>query len=483
MRWKNKSKVARETLSIDEQEAITSAAIKRRGDSPSKSRNVEESPRMGKVRKFSNDIEETTENSGEWMALNSELASSTPISKATKTTQPATYQKKDEEEVIEQLKRKVLELEEKVSEYKSKIEESTCVAGNNNNDIITNSADDLTKLKNENERLQNRVKELEDNLELMSKEYENCEDYWQAKLNEERLLFDDDQRTSDEKFAELLQKMAELEDQFAAQVEKNNGRLSPIDEKCQLESQYLELENEMEELKVHARSLLDEKDKEIETLKLEVTQLQNQSIASLKTPPRASSPDNVSMASSPISYLLSQNTITGPIRDYQNPNYVTKKNNETMQEKSIIEEEPIRIISPIQKPPSSNHSQHSQQQQQQEISTDVSKELLEVNEALSMLSNKSVVSNSIQSLNEINDGAASPMSVNEGQERLRKMKIIMDQMKEEIQELATQRESLIMELQQLQEARPILANAYVSILSFSMLINGGYFGYNLVIRK
>lgn len=38
----------------------------------------------------------------------------------------------------------------------------------------------------------------------------------------------------------------------------------------------------------------------------------------------------------------------------------------------------------------------------------------------------------------------------------------MGQMKEEITELATQRESLIMELQQLQEAKPILANAYVS---------------------
>ena len=454
MRWKNKSKVTRETLSIDEQEAITSAAIKRRGDSPSKSRNVEESPRMGKVRKFSNDIEET-ENSGEWMALNSELASSTPIPKVL----PA-YQKKDEE-VIEQMKKKVLELEEKVSEYKRKIEESTSVATTSNNNSNINddiSVDDLTKFKNENERLQKRVKELEDNLELMSKEYENCEDYWQAKLNEERLLFDDDQRQSDEKFAELLQKMSELEDQFAAQVEKGNGRLSPIDEKCHLEGQYLELENEMEELKVHAQSLLDEKDKEIETLKLEVTQLQNQSIASLKTPPRVASPDNVSIASSPISYLLNQNTITGPIRDYQNPNYVSKKNNNDVMQEDPIMEEPIRIISPIQKPPSSNHSQHSQQPEVSETP----REILEVNEALSLLSNKSVVSNSIQSLNEINDGAASLMSVNEGHDRLRKMKIIMDQMKEEIQELATQRESLIMELQQLQEARPILANAYVS---------------------
>jgi prefoldin subunit 5 len=307
--------------------------------------------------------------------------------------------------------------------------------------------DDVT-LKKENEKLQARVKQLEENLEAMSKEYENCEDYWQSKLNEERLLFDEDQRQSDEKFAELLQKMTELEDQFAAQVERNNGRLSPIDEKCQLESQYLELENEMEELKVHAQSLLDEKSREIETLQLEVSQLQNQS--AIKSPKRATSPDNVSVASSPISYLMNQNTITGPIRDYQNPNYAKKK----LEVEQQFEEEPIRVISPIQKPSSSNAVQQTP--------SEPSKEILEVAEALSMISNKSIVSNSIQSLNEINDGSVSPMSVSESQERIRKLKSIMEQMREEIQELTTQRESLIMELQQLQEAKPILANAYVS---------------------
>ncbi|KAG5674733.1 hypothetical protein PVAND_004684 [Polypedilum vanderplanki] len=430
LKWKNKTKHVGGDL---DQELITSAAIKRRGDSPSKSKNIEESPRLGKVRKFSNDVEESESTSGDWMALNNELASSTP--------KPMAYHKKDE---IEQMKKKILELEEKVSEYKSKLEAEDA---NTTNPVDENENENVNKLKKENEKLQQRVKELEENLELMGKEYENCEDYWQAKLNEERILFDEDQRQSDEKFAELLQKMSELEDQFAAQVEKNNGRLSPIDEKCQLESQYLELENEMEELKVHAQSLLDEKNKEIEKLQLEISQIQNQSV-------RAASPDNVSIASSPISYLLKQNTITGPIRDYQNPNYTNKKSEQQQKEEEIIieEETAARVISPIQKP------QSSSQQQIEETP----KEILEVNEALSMISNKSVASNSIQSLNEINDGTTSPMSVTESQERMRKMKIAMEQMKEEIQELMTQREGLIMELQQLQEAKPILANAYKS---------------------
>lgn len=432
LRTKNKNKPMRD----EEQEISTSAAVKRRGDSPSKSR-LEESPRMGKVRKFSSDVEEP-ETSGDWMALNSELATSTPAKVTTTVNQQ--QGNKNDSDYIEQLKKKIVELESSVAKYKNRLNAPAC----------DSNADDMTELKQDNEKLQRRVKELEDNLELMSKEYENCEDYWQSKVHEERLLFDEDQRQSDEKFAELLQKMSELEDQFAAQMEKNNGRLSPIDEKCQLESQYLELENEMEELKVHAQSLLDERAKEIEKLQLEMSDLQNQS--AIKTPKRAASPESI--ASSPINYLLNQSTITGPIRDYQNPNYSKKKTESSNNDQQFeVEEEPIRI-SPIQKPHSSSQSQKPP--------SEPSKEALELAEALSMISNRSIVSNSIQSLNELNDGSVSPLSVSESQGRIKKMKIIMEQMTEEIQELTTQRESLIMELQQLQEARPILANAYVS---------------------
>ena len=61
-----------------------------------------------------------------------------------------------------------------------------------------------------------------------------------------------------------------------------------------------------------------------------------------------------------------------------------------------------------------------------------------------------------------NSRSSSPISVSTAKDNIKKLKRIMSQMKEEITELATQRESLIMELQQLQEAKPILANAYVS---------------------
>lgn len=444
VRWKGKSKLPPRDLS-DDQEATTSSAIKRRGDSPSKSKNVEESPRTGKVRKTSNDVEDS-DASGDWMALNSELASSTP-----NHAKLLAYQRKDNDE-LEQMKKKVMELEEKVAEYKSKVEETQALDE-------SSTEGNFLKLKKESERYKARVKELEENMEQLSREYESCEDYWQTKLNEERLLFDEDQRQSDDKFAELLQKMSELEDQFAAQNEKSNGRLSPIDEKCQLETQYVELENEMEELKVHAQSILDEKSKEIEKLQLEVTLLQNQS--GMKTPTRATSPDNLSAASSPINYLLNQNTITGPIRDYQNPNWVTKK---TDQKEEILpdDREPSRVISPIQKPQSSR-----QQQSPPPVEPEINKELSEVAEALSMISSRSIGSNSIASLHEFTEGASSPTSVHGAKESIKKMKIFIDQMKEEIQELATQRESLIMELQQLQEAKPILANAYVSRFTLS----------------
>lgn len=442
-RWKNKCKMSRE--SSEDQEFNASAAMKRRGDSPSKSKNVEESPRTGKVRKFSNDVEES-DTSGDWMALNSELASSTP-NHAAKLVGFA----KKEIESAEQLKIKVIELEEKVLEYKIKSEVSTSDSP---------GQDELVKIKKENEKLAMRCKEMEDNLEQMGKEYENCEDYWQSKLNEERLLFDEDQRQSDDKFAELLQKMTELEDQFAAQTEKNNGRLSPINE-SQLESQYIELENEMEELKVHAQSILDERSKEVEKLQLEITLMQNQS--GMRTPPRASSPDNESVASSPMNYLMNQNTITGPVRDYQNPKYVSKKVDQKS-ELMMDEEEPSRVISPIQKPQSSR-----QHQSPAPTEPEMNKEMLEVSEALSMISNRSIGSNSIHSLHETNDGICTPTSVSDAKEGIRKMKMIMDHLKEDIQELTTQRESLIMELQQLQEAKPILANAYVSSIAMSFV--------------
>ena len=73
---------------------------------------------------------------------------------------------------------------------------------------------------------------------MLKIEYEECEDYWTAKLEEERQLFEQEQKISDEKFSELIAKMAEYEELISPiDKVKNGGRLSPIEEKFNLEQQ------------------------------------------------------------------------------------------------------------------------------------------------------------------------------------------------------------------------------------------------------
>lgn len=66
--------------------------------------------------------------------------------------------------------------------------------------------------------------------------------------------------------------------------------------------------------------------------------------------------------------------------------------------------------------------------------------------------------------------SSSPMNVAQAQEDIKKLKAFMECLKEDIKELSSQRESLIMEFQQMNEAKPILAKAYVSF-SFIFLFS------------
>lgn len=240
-----------------------SSATKRRGDSPSKTKLLEESPRLGKLRKCHNENSEgESETSGDWLALNSELNQSTTTTPQTNGTTSGFSQDfsslndhKDEE--IKELKIKIQELEK---ELKQQIEV------NQNKTVVVSTSEKNTA--------QLRVKELECSLEQMQKEYEACEDYWQGKLNEERQLYEEEQRISDEKFAELLKKMAEYEEQFSSSTEKD-GRLTPIEEKCHLEQQYADLETEVEEFRENARQILDEKSQEIERLHMRIKVLED----------------------------------------------------------------------------------------------------------------------------------------------------------------------------------------------------------------
>lgn len=305
------------------------SATKRRGDSPSKAKLSEESPRFGKLRKCHNDNSEgESEASGDWLALNSELNQSASISQTTATTSgfsqdfSSLNDQKDNE--IKELRSQIIKLETELSAMK------TQHSSNNTNDrdtTTTTITNNVPELKCENMHLQ-RIQELDNSLEQMQKEYEACEDYWQSKLNEERQLYEDEQRISDEKFTELLKKMAEYEEQFSSSTEKD-GRLTPIEEKYQLEQQYADLEAETEEFREHARNIFDEKTKEIKQLHNKIKELEerisyttDQTHGSVGVAHYLKTSDGESVASSPISYLWNQGTIQIPNpRDYQNPNW------------------------------------------------------------------------------------------------------------------------------------------------------------------
>ncbi|KZC04252.1 Blastoderm-specific protein 25D [Dufourea novaeangliae] len=125
----------------------------------------------------------------------------------------------------------------------------------------------------EKKQLIEQSAELERSLELLKIEYEECEDYWTAKLEEERQLFEQEQKISDEKFSELIAKMEEYEELISpVDKVKNNGRLSPIEEKFSLEQQYLDLVEEFEKWRAQTEEEKSQKDKEIEDLR-ELTSL------------------------------------------------------------------------------------------------------------------------------------------------------------------------------------------------------------------
>lgn len=93
-------------------------------------------------------------------------------------------------------------------------------------------------LEIEKKQLTERCQELERSLDLLKAEYEECEDYWAAKLEEERQLFEQEQKISDDKLAELINKITEYEELISpSDKSKSNGRLSPIEEKFNLEQQ------------------------------------------------------------------------------------------------------------------------------------------------------------------------------------------------------------------------------------------------------
>lgn len=423
---------------------IAGQATKRRGDSPSKSKIAEESPRLGKLRKRSTD--EGGDELEVCVPLNAELEVIGGSGSGCRTLT-------EESALVSDLKARVAELERMLQEMGGKggeMEEGSGKCGD--------------------------CQEMESTLDLMRKEFESLEDYWQGKLNEERVLFEEEQRVNDEKFNDLLQKMLEYEEQFSTTMkkdERDSGRLSPIEEKDILEQQYMDLEEELNGLK----RILREKNEQIKSMRSSTSvgvEGKNRvqvlpSIVAAADPSfnvaidQTSPPE--SPASSPINYLWSQSTIQAPARDYQNPNWQKQKKQEEKKEllemALDVEEAPI-VVSPIQKPKpgslvklengggvencdresvASSNDRHSTATYNVGTKGKAGEEEEEEGESQVMPESESATKDVIDAVDE---------------EELNQQQILLRQLQEDCKELVHRRDALLNELQQLSDLRPTM---------------------------
>lgn len=102
-------------------------------------------------------------------------------------------------------------------------------------------------------------------IEQLKNEYERCEDYWSAKLDEERNMFEQENCQNSEKLTELMLKLTEFEAQYNCS-DTTDSRLPIIDEKGSLEKQYMDLEEEYEDFRLKIIKEIDEKNLLLEKL-------------------------------------------------------------------------------------------------------------------------------------------------------------------------------------------------------------------------
>lgn len=152
---------------------------------------------------------------------------------------------------------------------------------NNTNKVTLNDAcvqtdtsltDKIHELETANTELNTKCNDLENCVELLRNEYEKCEDYWQAKVEEERQLFDAEQKLNTEKLNELLMKMKEYEEQYL-NADVVDNRLPTIEETYNLEKQFTDLEQEFEDFKSQIENEQFLKDEEITKLKEKLSEL------------------------------------------------------------------------------------------------------------------------------------------------------------------------------------------------------------------
>ena len=100
------------------------------------------------------------------------------------------------------------------------------------------------KLKDLN-GLQEKNKELEESLDMIREEFENMEDYWEKKLNDERAFYEEQLKMSETQFKELEHRLKEYDEVLMKTSDSkdvqdvDDDKLSTIEETFSLECQVL----------------------------------------------------------------------------------------------------------------------------------------------------------------------------------------------------------------------------------------------------
>ena len=105
------------------------------------------------------------------------------------------------------------------------------------------------------QELKNKNSDLEESLELMRHEFEEMENYWQKKIEDERSFYDSQIKLEEGHFRDLELKILEYDQRFSIEKVKN---LFTIQEDERLESEVTILEGELEELKEQMAYLTEE---------------------------------------------------------------------------------------------------------------------------------------------------------------------------------------------------------------------------------
>eukprot|EP00095_Tigriopus_kingsejongensis_P001448 maker-scaffold207_size258870-snap-gene-1.14 protein:Tk01448 transcript:maker-scaffold207_size258870-snap-gene-1.14-mRNA-1 annotation:"hypothetical protein KGM_04185" len=156
---------------------------------------------------------------------------------------------------------------------KTKEEETAESISEDQEDNADQSRKELLMLKAEHVKTREewtiKISQLEESLELMRNEFENMEDYWQGKLDEERVFYENQLKTSDINFKDLEMRMKEYEELLLTSESVSNPeseKLSTIAETVSLEGQVTDMETEIYELKEQVAELTKEKEDNVQLL-------------------------------------------------------------------------------------------------------------------------------------------------------------------------------------------------------------------------